>query len=174
MKRLVVGLLMCCAPLASFAGDEVGHWYLDPYVGGMTPDADWQTRRGTQFDYGFAIGNNLSQDWSAELNVNGARPGNLYGSGHLGLYSASLDALRVWNRSGRFAPYLEGGLGALEVSPSCSLCSNHTFFESEAGLGAFIKLWENGDASRSLMLRPDLKVRFDRPFQQASNFDYLY
>lgn len=174
MKRLVVGLLMCCAPLASFAGDEVGHWYLEPYVGGMTPDADWETRRGAQLDYGFAIGNNLSEAWSAELNLNGARPGNLYGSGHLGLYSASLDVLRVWNRSGRFAPYLEAGLGALQVSPSCSGCSNSTFFASEAGLGAFIKLWENGDATRSLMLRPDFKVRFDRPFQQPSYFDYLY
>jgi OOP family OmpA-OmpF porin len=173
MKHLLAGCLITCAPLVGFAGDEAGHWYLDPYVGGMTPDVEWAAKQGVSLDYGLAVGKNLNADWSLELNLNGARPDDRFDSGHLGMYAASLDVLRVWNRSGTFAPYLMFGLGALQLQPSES--NNHTFMLAQAGLGAFIKLWENADASRSLSLRPELTVRSDRPTQaNGSQFDYLY
>ena len=157
MRRFLFGLLIACVPLLTYGGDEVGHWYLDPYVGGMTPDNGWQVKEGANLDFGLAIGNNLSDAFSLELNVNGARPDYRVGSGHLGMAAASLDLLRVWNRAGVFAPYVEFGAGALQLQPSGGN-SNHTGFMAQAGIGAFIKLWENSDASRSLMLRPVQKT----------------
>ncbi|MBV8909260.1 MAG: hypothetical protein JOZ89_00720, partial [Gammaproteobacteria bacterium] len=56
MRRFVLGLLIAAVPLLSHAGDEVGHWYLDPYVGGITPDVGWRTRQKANLDYGLAIG----------------------------------------------------------------------------------------------------------------------
>jgi hypothetical protein len=173
MRRFLFGLLIACVPLLTYGGDEVGHWYLDPYVGGMTPDNGWQVKEGANLDFGLAIGNNLSDAFSLELNVNGARPDYRVGSGHLGMAAASLDLLRVWNRAGVFAPYVEFGAGALQLQPSGGN-SNHTGFMAQAGIGAFIKLWENSDASRSLMLRPDLVARGDRLGQTDSKTDYLY
>lgn len=171
MRHLLAAVLILGAPALACAGDEVGHWYLDPYVGGITPDSDWSST-GTTVDYGFAIGHNFSPDWTAELNLNGARLSDKATSGHLGLYAASLDLLRVWNRTGVFAPYISAGAGALQVQPQSG--SNRTFFLAQAGIGAFIKLWESADGSRSFALRPDLTVRGDRFTQSGSATDYLY
>jgi OmpA-OmpF porin, OOP family len=170
MRRFMLGLLMAVAPFVALAGDEVGHFYLDPYAGGITPDNYWQTT-GTKPLYGLALGYNLSPEWTTELNFNGARLADRYDSGHLGLYGLSLDALRVWNRAGRFAPYISIGAGVSRAEPT--LGSNHDALLAEAGVGAFVKLWENGDASRSLALKPDVKARFDR-FGQSGPVDYLY
>jgi OmpA-OmpF porin, OOP family len=172
MRRVIAGLLLVCAPLLAFAGDEAGHWYLAPYVGGMTPDSLWETKQGVQLDYGLWTGYNFTEGWTLELNLNGARPAFKDDAGHLGLYAASLDVLRVWNRSDTFAPYIKLGLGALFVRPSNT--SNNTFYLAEAGVGAFIKLWENADASRSFSLRPDLTIRGDRFTQSNSRTDYLF
>ena len=172
MRRFLFGLLIASIPLLTYGGDEVGHWYLDPYVGGMTPDSLWRTKEGVNLDYGLAIGKNLSEAWSLELNLNGARPDFKVGPGHLGMYAGSLDLLRVWNRSGLFAPYVELGAGALQLDPSAG--TSRTVFMAQVGLGAFIKLWENADASRSLMLRPDLVARDDRFGQSDSKVDHLY
>ena len=114
MRRLLVGLLVLAAPLMAFAGDEVGHWYLDPNIGGITPDNVLNTT-GTKLDYGLALGYNMTKEWSAEVNFNGARLNDRYDSGHLGVYALSLDFLRVWNRDGRFAPYFSLGAGALQA-----------------------------------------------------------
>jgi OmpA-OmpF porin, OOP family len=173
MRHFLVGLLIVCVPLLAYGGDEVGHWYLDPNVGGITPDAEWGLKEGANLDYGLAIGKNLSEDWSFELNLNGARPDYKHISGTLGMYDASLDVLRVWNRGGTFAPYLSVGLGSITLVPSGST-PNHTFMATQAGIGAFIKLWENADASRSLSLRPDAEFRGDRFTQSDSKSDYLY
>jgi OmpA-OmpF porin, OOP family len=174
MKRFAIALVLACAPFLAHAGDEVGHWYLDPYVGGMTPDNEWELKHGATLDYGLAVGKILNEDWNLELNLNGSRPDYHDVPGHLGMYGADLNVLRVFNRGGTFMPYVEAGLGSLTVSPSGASASNHTFFAPTAGLGAFIKLWENSDASRSLMLRPDLEVRGDRLGQTDSKTDYLY
>lgn len=173
MRRFLVALVLACAPFLAHAGDEVDHWYLDPYVGGMTPDAQWRLKEGASLDYGLAIGKILNEDWNLELNMNGARPDYKSGSGHLGMYGASLEVLRVWNRSGTFQPYLSAGVGSISLLPSGD-ASNHTFMAATAGIGAFIKLWENADASRSLMLRPDAEIRGDRFLQSDMRWDYLY
>src|SRR5579862_4126629 len=111
MKGHYYALLLACLPLAASAGDEVGHGYVDPYAGGITPDNKWDG--GAGFLGGLALGYHLNQDWSAELNFNSARLSTDNHSSHTRLSALSLDALRVWNRSGVFAPYLTAGVGDL-------------------------------------------------------------
>jgi OmpA-OmpF porin, OOP family len=59
MKRVLVGLLML-APAAALAGDEAGHWYLSPYIGGISPDKTRAGSTNSQLLYGIDVGHNLS------------------------------------------------------------------------------------------------------------------
>jgi len=158
MKGHYYALLLACLPLAASAGDEVGHFYIDPYVGGITPDSKWDGN--TSGVGGLAFGYHLSEDWSTELNFNTARLGTNDHQSHTRLSGLSLDALRVWNRSGVFAPYLDVGAGDLHSQVEGDRSRDN--FMLQAGVGAFIKMWENADASRSFSLRPDVKLRADK------------
>ncbi len=73
-----------------------------------------------------AIGKHLSEAWSAEVLLNGTK---LQGDPNLlvpdlTVWGGSLDLLRVFNRSGRFSPYIGVGAGALEydVKPGRTRC----------------------------------------------------
>jgi hypothetical protein len=91
----------------------------------------------------------------------------------VGLYGGALDGLRVFNRAGRFAPYIDVGLGVTHVAPpGSSGLSSRTDFMAQGGVGAFIKLWENADASRSFSLRPDVTVRWTDT--TGNPVDFLY
>ncbi|HUA89451.1 MAG TPA: outer membrane beta-barrel protein, partial [Steroidobacteraceae bacterium] len=154
MKGRFYALLLAALPLAASAGDEVGHWYVAPYGGGISPGNQWDGN--STFLGGLAFGNHFSEDWSAELNFNSARLATDNHQNHTRLSALSLDLLRVFNRSGVFAPYLDIGAGDLRAQTPATPTSDA--FMLEGGAGAFIKLWENGDASRSFSLRPDVKV----------------
>ena len=170
MKGHYYALLLACLPLAASAGDEVGHWYIDPYVGGISPDNKWDGN--TTGLGGLAFGYHLSQDWSTELNLNTARLGTEDHQSHTRLSALSLDALRVWNRSGVFAPYVDVGAGDLHSQVAGD--SSRDNFMIEGGVGAFIKMWENADASRSFSLRPDVKLRADAFGRSGGPMDVLY
>jgi OmpA-OmpF porin, OOP family len=161
MKRYVWCALLIAAPLLAAADDEVGHWYFDPQIGGIGTDGIRHTNDG--YLYGLGIGNNLSEQWSAEVNLNGTqRLTDSRDSGHLNLYGGSLDFLRVFNRAASVAPYISLGVGAVRDSASAtSTASSSTNFMAQAGVGWFLKLWENADDSRTFTLRPDFKVRWD-------------
>lgn len=93
MKGHYYALLLACLPLAASAGDEVGHWYVDPYAGGITPDNQWDASSG--FLGGLAFGRHLNEDWSAELNLNTARLGTDNHSSHTRLGTFARCAARV-------------------------------------------------------------------------------
>lgn len=172
MKRYICGALLAALPLAAYAGDEADHWYLNPYAGGITPDKLWGGN-GATFLYGLDIGKNFGANWAAELDLNGSNFNDRFDSGHVGLYGAALDGLRVWNRAGRFAPYIDLGAGVTHaVPPGSTGLSSRTDFMAQGGVGAFIKLWENADASRSLALRPDVKARWTNV--SGNPVDFLY
>ncbi|HEX8783952.1 MAG TPA: outer membrane beta-barrel protein, partial [Steroidobacteraceae bacterium] len=173
MRRLILfSLCVLCASRGVVAQNEVGQWYLNPYVGGVTPDAEWATT-GKKIMYGFDLGKNLSKAWSVELDLNGSRLSYRYGDGHVGLYSGAFDALRVFNRGSTFAPYLSLGVGAIHDSPPDGVgLSSRTEFMAQGGLGAFIKLWENSTGSRTIFLRPDLKARWSHV--TGNPVDFLY
>ncbi len=170
MKGHVYALLLALTPLAASAGDEVGHWYVDPYAGGISPSNQWDGNN--TFLGGLAFGRHLSEDWSAELNLNSARLSTDEHHSHTRLSALSLDALRVFNRGGTFSPYLDLGAGDLRAQTPATRTRDD--FMLQGGVGAFIKLWENPDASSSFSLRPDVKVRGDRFGQSNGPIDVLY
>jgi OmpA-OmpF porin, OOP family len=161
MKRYVCCALLLTAPLLAAADDEVGHWYVDPQIGLIGTDSLRHTNDG--FLYGVGFGYNLSEQWSAELNLNGTqRLSDSRDTGHLNLYGGSLDVLRVFDRPAKVAPYISLGVGAVRDSASAaSSASSSTDFMAQAGVGLFVKLWENSDESRTFSLRPDYKARWD-------------
>lgn len=172
MRRFPFYALVACAPVVASAGDEAGHFYFGPEVGGIVASGARGTREH-DWVYGADLGYNFNKDWTAEVNLNTVRLKDELDPGHLRLYAASLDVLRVFNRSGTFAPYIAVGAGNLHYDTPGGLKGHDNIFE-EAGLGAFIKLWENGDASSSFSLKPDIRVRWDDAGPTGHLRDYLY
>jgi OOP family OmpA-OmpF porin len=166
--------MLLAAPLMAAADDEVGHWYVDPQLGLIATDGVRHTNDG--FLYGVGFGNNLSEQWSAELNFNGTQKlSDRNDAGHLNLYGGSLDILRVFDRAAPVAPYISLGIGAVRDSASdSSSASSSTNFMAQAGVGLFLKLWENSNASQSFGLRPDFKARWDDTSGSSSHpVDFL-
>jgi len=172
MRRLSLYALLACAPVVASAGDEVGHFYFGPQVGGINASGDRDTKEHDWL-YGLDLGYNISKDWSAEVNINSARLKDELDPGHLRLTGYTFDVLRVFNRSGMFAPYLSAGVGDLHYQPSL-ITDRRNDFAAEAGVGAFVKLWENSNASSSFALKPDIKVRWDDASPIGHLRDYLY
>jgi hypothetical protein len=158
------------------AADDPGHWYLNPCVGGITPDKPWGGT-GSAVLYELDVGKNLSAAWSAEFAVNGAPLSDRFGPGQIGLYSGAINLLRVFNRSAAFAPYLLLGAGATHVAPPAGTgLENRTEFMVQPGLGAIATFWQSADGSRTLALRPDIKVRWTHGWAHAPGnpVDVLY
>jgi OmpA-OmpF porin, OOP family len=171
MRRFTLCLLLACAPLVAFAGDEVGQWYINPFVGGITDDPGRNTT-STSFDYGVGFGKAFAENWNLELNFNRASPRDKFDHNDTTLSALTLDLLRVWKRDSMFAPYISVGSGWLRTSEVGT--NNQDFIAGQIGAGAFIKLWENADSSQSFSLRPDIKARWDRPGASGAFLDYLY
>jgi OOP family OmpA-OmpF porin len=171
MRRLAVCLALACAPLVAFAGDEVGQWYINPFVGGISADHE-RDLKSDAVDYGVGFGKNFSQDWSLELNLNRASVRDKFDGNNTTLGAVTLDLLRVWRRDSAFAPYVSVGGGWLRSSEVGF--DNQDYVAGQLGVGAFVKLWENADASQSFSLRPDIKARWNRADGGGNLVDYLY
>jgi OOP family OmpA-OmpF porin len=175
MKKRLALLCACSAlPLAlsrTTLADEVGNWYVTPSFGAIfmgndrpTEDKDWL--------YGLAIGKHLSPGWSLELNVNGDKVGGRTAlDPDLTNYAQSLDLLKVFGRGQVFEPYISVGTGVLENEPRPGRNSEDWMYQ--AGIGAFIRLWENSSGSTVLSLRPDMKARWDDAGAPGTYTDYL-
>ncbi len=50
----LMSLLVSCIPPTALAQDEIGHWYLNPYIGGITPDTPWGGKGSTAL-YGLGL-----------------------------------------------------------------------------------------------------------------------
>jgi len=168
MKAILVTCALTLPALAS--AEEVGHWYLNPNFGGIevdnrrpVEDKDWL--------YGLGFGRHLSRYFSLETNLNGAQIGGGDDRGDLSLWGGSLDLLGVMNRDGWFSPYVSVGAGVVRQDRPDR--DNVKDFMSQAGVGAFIKLWESSDGSASFALRPDLKARWDEAGAQGTLRDYI-
>lgn len=169
MNRLALIGLVGLMPLAVRAGDDVGQVYFNPQVGGIIPDS----KRGLEdsFLWGVGLGYNLTPNWSVEGNFNDSHLSYKNGPGHQNPYAFSLDVLRVFNRAGTFAPFITGGLGALE---HFNATRDSNDFLAQLGVGALIKLWESQDGSASFALRPEIKARYDADSTDSrSLFDYI-
>ena len=112
MRRIPLLALLACAPLVASAGDEAGHFYIGPEVGGIVASGDRDTKEH-DWVYGLDLGYNFTSDWTFDVNLNTVRLKDEFDPGHLRLMAASGDVLRVFNRSGMFAPYIAAGAGVL-------------------------------------------------------------
>ena len=179
MRRFPFYALLACAPVVAptlaTAGDEAGHFYIGPEVGGIVASGDRGTREH-DWVYGVDLGYNFNAHWTLDANVNSARLKDEFDPGHLRLTGYSADLLRVFNRSSMFAPYVGAGVGILQYNSSHSPFNapNHDNFFPEVAAGAFVKLWENSDASASFSLKPDIRVRWDDDGSRGHLRDYIY
>jgi OmpA-OmpF porin, OOP family len=172
MRRFPYYALLACAPVMAWAGDEAGHFYIGPEVGGIVASGD----RGTKehdWVYGANLGYNITAGWTLDAHFNTVRLKDEYDPGHLRLEAASLDVLKVFNRSGVFAPYIAAGAGYMHWDTPFDAPHRNDAFP-EAGVGAFIKIWENSSGSSSFSLKPDLRVRWDDAGAYGHLRDYLY
>lgn len=153
MKR---NALLCFVSVASVwnfaAADEVGRWYLTPQAGGLITDNDRHIEDEDPL-FGLAIGKHISEEWSVELNANGAKLDAFEP------YAASLDALRVFRRAQALSPYLTFGAGA--IRNDFEIGRDDTDFMAQAGAGLMWKLGENRRGTSGFSLRPEVKARWD-------------
>jgi hypothetical protein len=162
----LVGMLPLGVPLAALAQIS-GSWYVNPYAGGITPDKPWHAT-GTGAVYGLDVGADLSTAWSAELDLSAAPLRDRTAPGDDALYGAALEMLRVFDRDARFAPYLSLGSGLTHYAPVPGAgLEPRTELMVQPGAGVIIRLWDSADGSRSLVLRPDVKVRWTHGWAHA-------
>jgi OmpA-OmpF porin, OOP family len=167
---LAVPVAAASASEADQAGNEVGHWYLTPQVGGISVDND-RPVQDKDWLYGLGIGKHVSEALSVELNLNGAQIGGGPTRGDLSLYGGSIDLLGVMNRAGKVSPYVSVGAGVLQNERSPG--SNATDFMAQAGVGLLLEVWQSADGSSSFSLRPDLKARWDDAGAEGHLRDYI-
>lgn len=167
-KVLHVGTALLVS-LPAVAADQVGQTYLTPRAGAIFTDSD---RRVEDDDpvYGVGLGKHFSNAWSGEINFLDSE--NLdfdNNSGRVNLRAFSVDALRVFNRGARVAPYLTLGVG--NVRNRFSSGPDTDDFMAQAGAGLLWKLSESETASFSL--RPEVKARLDDAGAGGNLFDYI-
>ena len=172
MKRItVLCALGAVASATAFASDsDVGGIYVTPMAGVLRADKDRLTDRDNAIG-GIAIGKHFSEAWSAEVLLNGAAlDANVPGVSDLSVYGGSLDLLRVFNRAGRFSPYIGVGGGVIENDLLPGAAGEDAM--AQASLGAFWTLWE-GSNGNSFALRPDFKARWDDAHSAGRLVDYI-
>jgi len=174
-KRLVLGITTALAALGGAAAlaadvtppwnDEVGQWFVAPFVGYTWLDGDRLLEDDVH--YGASLGRHLSKHLTVQLtgytgdyDNDGLRPEWTWPASFNGsITGASLDLMGVFARESRFSPYLLAGAGVQS--------SNYEGLEGDdnvalsVGLGALWDLWRSADGSRTVQLRPEARTRFD-------------
>jgi hypothetical protein len=144
-----------------------GSWYVNVYAGGTTPDKPWHAT-GAGAVYGLDSGADLSAQWSVGLDFSAAPLRDRTASGDDALYGAALEVLRVFERGARFAPYVSLGSGLTSYAPATGAgLEPRTEFMMQPGAGVIVRIWESGDGSRSLALRPDIRLRWTHGWAHA-------
>lgn len=169
MKKIMI-IAALATPVVTAGANEVGHSYVNPKFGGVSVDND-RPVEDKDWLYGFGYGKHLTEALSLEVNVDGSQIGGGPGRSDLNLYSGSLDVLGVVNRSGRVAPFVSLGVGALKSDFSPGI--NATDVMAQAGIGMFLKLWESADGSRTFSLRPQVTARWSETGLTGTPVDYI-
>lgn len=164
MKKNVLFCVIGAVLASSASAGEVGRWYVTPQAGGLITDDDRQIEDGDEL-LGLSIGKHVSEQWSAELNANGAK------LDAFSPYAASLDILRVFRRDQLLSPYLT--LGAGGVRNDLEVGEDSTDFMAQAGVGLLWQLSENRRGTGSFSLRPEIKARWDDVGREGHFTDYI-
>ena len=145
--------------------DEVGKWFVAPFVGMTFVDDDRLLDDGMH--YGASIGKHLSEAWSAQItgytgdfDNDGRKPEWTWPATYDGTLSGvSLDLMRVFARDGRFSPYVLGGIGM--QSSNYEGVKGDDNVTASLGLGAFWDLARSADGARVVQLVPEVRSRWD-------------
>jgi OOP family OmpA-OmpF porin len=164
MKKNVLLCVMSLAAASAASSGEVGRWYVTPQGGGLITDDDRHIEDGDGL-FGLSIGRHMSEQWSLELNANGAKLDTF------SPYAASLDVLRVFRRDRLLSPYLTFGAGG--VRNDLEVGDDSTDFIAQAGVGLMWKLGENRRGAGSFSLRPEIKARWDDVGREGHFTDYI-
>jgi OOP family OmpA-OmpF porin len=144
--------------------DEVGQWFVAPFVGYAWTDSD--RFLNDDVHYGAAIGKHLTDKWSLQLegytsDFNGDPDGNADAT----LSGGAIDLMRVFGRANRISPYLLGGIGIQNSNYVGSKGDENV--TASFGAGLMWDLFRSGDGSRTVQLRPEVRARYD--LQQENN-----
>jgi len=146
--------------------DEVGQWFVAPFIGYAWLDSNRLLDDGAY--WGASVGKHLSEDWSAQItgytgdyDNNGQKQSswNWPASFDATLSGVSLDLMRVFSRDNKISPYVLGGLGYQY--------DNYEGLKGDAdvtaalGLGLMWDVYRNGDGSRTVQVRPEIRQRWD-------------
>jgi len=145
--------------------DEVGQWFVSPFVGMSFLDDDRLLDDGLH--YGASIGKHLSEQWSVQLtgytgdfDNDGKKPEWTWPASFDGSISGlSFDVLRVFARDSRISPYLLGGIGY--QSSDYEGAERDDNVTASLGLGLMWDLARSADGSRTVQLRPEVRTRWD-------------
>src|SRR5690606_33528543 len=111
-------------------------------------------------DRGFTLAASIEPlpSWNLELNLFRARLEGLAGD-DLEMNAAGVNALRVFRRDARVAPYALVGIGSQRKERLLGESSTDAY--ADLGAGLLIALRRSPDSGRALGLRVDLRVRHD-------------
>lgn len=167
-KSLVVaGALVAIAlPCAAETGPRGSGFYVAPLVNAVHTDADRAVDDAAAFT--FAAGFQANTRWNIELNLFRGRFDGV-GGNDLELDAAGINALRVFRRDARVAPYLLVGLGAQYKDRTLGESSTDPY--ADAGAGLLAAVHKSEDNGQALFLRADARARYD---DGGSQLDYLF
>jgi OmpA-OmpF porin, OOP family len=131
-------------------------FYVTPLLNAVRTDDARLVDDGSAFT--LAAGFESLPNWNLELNLfrgtfEGAAGDDLQADG------IGVNALRVFRRDARVAPYALFGLGSLDKDRTLGGGSRDGY--ADAGAGMLVKLRSSADTGRALSLRADLRVRHD-------------
>lgn len=129
---------------------------LTPLVNAVQADDD----RLVDDDAGFTLAAGIEPlpNWHLELNLFRARLDGPEGDA-LDLSAAGINALRVFRRSTRVAPYALVGIGSQRKERPAGRSSTDAY--ADLGVGLLVALRRSPDSGRALALRVDLRARHD-------------
>jgi OOP family OmpA-OmpF porin len=133
---VTAGLLLSSAQ----AADEPGDKYLTLMVSGIKADEERMTKDGFA-GAELTVGRILHEHWNIEgafgfLNLNGED-----GGADLDQVILSANVMNLYNRNGKFQPYLLGGVGLVQTSTFD--VSDENNFQLNAGVGALIPVFND-------------------------------
>ncbi|MBM0106339.1 OmpA family protein [Steroidobacter sp. S1-65] len=167
--RIAVSAVVALAqPCAAEEARPSSGFYVAPILNAARLDDDRAVDDDAAFT--FAAGFEVHPDWNFELNLFRGRFDSSSGD-DLTMDAAGLDALRVFRRDTRLAPYLLLGLGAQRKDRHLSDSSTDAY--ADAGLGLLGALHRSNQDGRALFLRMDARARYD-DMDDSGRVDYLF
>jgi OmpA-OmpF porin, OOP family len=166
--RIAVGALLALAlPCAADEARPSSGFYIAPMVNATRLANERAVDDAGAFT--LATGFEVHPHWNIELNLFRGRFDSATGD-DLTMDAAGLNALRVFRREARVAPYLLLGFGAQRKERNVSDSSTDPY--ADGALGLLTTLHRSSDG-RALFLRADARARYDDT-DDGSRIDYLF